>query len=216
VAAQRVGPSGSILATDVAAPGLEMAAEDARQAGLTNVETRVMDAQQLDLESGSFDAVIARLSLQFVPDTQRALAEIRRVLKPGGRFAALVWGLTERNPYRAVPQSIASRLAGRPFPEAGPGQWALRDQGALEAAFREAGFQDVEVRAVPVVWRFDTLAEALTNLAEAQPQFKRLMGELSDADRATAWTEVEQALQPSVGPDGFASPGEALIAVGTA
>src|SRR3712207_3862857 len=117
LAARRVGPGGTVLATDISASMLDLAREAAGADGLDNVQTRVMDAQRLELDSGSFDAAIARFSLQFIPDVQRALAEVRRVLKPGGRFAAVVFSAVERNPFRAAPQAIASRLAGRPFPE---------------------------------------------------------------------------------------------------
>ncbi len=195
---------------------LDLAREAARAAGLLNVQTQVMDAQHLELESSSFDAVIARCSLQFVPDVQRALAEVRRVLKPGGRLAAVVFSSIEKNPYRAAPQAIASRLAGRQFPEPGPGQWALNDPATLVAAYQQAGFREVDIRTVPVVYHFPSLADALRNLEEAQPLLVKLLDELSEADRATAWAEIERTLQPFVGRDGFEGPSEVLIAAGTA
>jgi ubiquinone/menaquinone biosynthesis C-methylase UbiE len=216
LAAQRVGPGGAVLATDISASMLDLAREAARAADLLNVQTRVMDAQHLELESGSFDAVIARFSLQFVPDVRRALAEVRRVLKPGGRLAALVYSAVEKNPYRAAPQAIASRLAGRPFPEPGPGQWALNEPATLVDAYRQAGFQEVDVRPATLAWRFPSLEDALRNLEEAQPLFVKLLDELSEADRATAWAEIERTLQPFVGRDGFEAPSEVLIAAGTA
>ena len=216
LAAQRVGPGGTVLATDISASMLELAREAARAAGFDNVQMRVMDAQHLELESGSFDAVIARFSLQFIPDVQRALAEVRRVLKPGGRFSAAVFSATERNPFRAAPQAIASRLASRPFPEPGPGQWALNDPTTLRDAFQRAGFREVDVRPVPFVYQFPSLADALRNLQEAQPPLAKLLDELSEADRATAWAEINQTLQSFAGTDGFAAPSEALVAVGAA
>lgn len=85
MAARRVGPSGSVLATDIAGKMLKIAAEAAHQAGLSNFTTQVMDAQQLDVEPESFDAAISRLGLMFVPDLQGALAGIRRALKPSSR-----------------------------------------------------------------------------------------------------------------------------------
>ena len=216
LAAQRVGPGGTVLATDVSASMLDLAREAAHAADLLNVRTQVMDAMHLKLEADSFDAVIARFSLQFVPDVQRALAEAVRALKPGGRFAAVVYSTIERNPFRAAPQAIATRLAGRTFPEPGPGQWALNDPTLLTDAFRQAGFQAVDVRAAPFVYRFPSLADALRNLEATQPPFVKLMSELSEADRAAARAEIELTFQPFVGPDGFAAPNEALIAVGTA
>jgi ubiquinone/menaquinone biosynthesis C-methylase UbiE len=114
LAARRVGPSGSVLATDVAANMLKIAAEAARQAGLSNITTQVMDAQQLDVEPGSFDAAISHLGLMFIPDLQGALVRIRRALKPGGKFAAIVVSSAEKNRYSALPLEIACRHGCRP------------------------------------------------------------------------------------------------------
>ena len=164
LAAHRVGPGGAVLATDLSASMLEVARDAAHEAGLGNVQTRELDAENLDqLEAASFDAAIARFSLQFVRDVTRALAGVRRALKPGGRFAAVVFSAVEKNPFRAVPQAIASRLAGRPFPEPGPGQWALNDPATLRDAFQRAGFTAVDVRIVPFVYRFPSLRDALLN-----------------------------------------------------
>jgi hypothetical protein len=138
------------------------------------------------------------------------------VLKPGGRFAAMVFSSIEKNPYRAGPQAIASRLAGRPFPPPGPGQWALNDPSTLEGAFRQAGFQAVEVRAVPFAYRFPSLADALRNMEAAQPLFTSLVDRLDEAARRAAWTEIEQSLQRFVGEDEFAGPAEALVVAGAA
>ena len=216
LAARRIGPEGLVLATDISASMLALTQEAARAADLPNVQTRVMDAQRLELEPGSFDAAMARFSLQFVPDVQRAVAEVRRVLKPGGRFVAAVFSAVEKNPFRSAPQAIASRLAGRQFPEPGPGQWALNDPTTLRDPFQQAGFRDVDVRPVPFVYRFPSLADALRNQAEAQPPLMKLLNELSGDDRDSAWAEIERTLQPFMGPDGFAAPSEALIVVGVA
>ncbi len=114
LAVRRVGPPGSVLATDIAAQMLKIAAETAHQVGLSNVTTQVMDAQQLDGESESFDAAISRLSLMFIPDLPGALASIRRALKPGGKRAAIVMSSAEKSHYVAVPLEIACRHTRRP------------------------------------------------------------------------------------------------------
>jgi SAM-dependent methyltransferase len=216
VAARRVGSEGLVLATDISAAVLDLAREAAVAAGLSNVETRVMDAERLDLDDDSFDAVIARLSLQFIPNLELALAEVRRVLRPGGKLAGLVFSSIERNAYRAVPQGIASRIAGRPFPEPGPGQFALNDPETLTAAFEQAGFHDVGVEVVSVTWHFPSLDAALDNLRAAQPLLMKILADLSPADQARTWDEIRQALGQYAGPDGFAGPGEYLVVAGTA
>src|SRR5713101_7907244 len=119
LAAARVGPAGSVLATDASAPMLEVAARLAREAGFTNVSTRAVRAEDLDLPPGSFDAAISRNCLMFVPDLPRALRAVRTALRPGGRFAASVWGPLERNPFHGAPIAAVRRRRAIPLPPPG-------------------------------------------------------------------------------------------------
>src|SRR5439155_457809 len=64
-----------------------------------NVECRVIDAQQIDLPDAAVDAVLSRFGLMLVPERERAVAECRRVLRPGGGLAYGVWGPFDRNPW---------------------------------------------------------------------------------------------------------------------
>ena len=128
----------------------------------------------------------------------------------------MAFSAVERNAFRAAPQAIACRLAGRSFPEPGPGQWALNDPASLTREFQRAGFREVDVRAVPFVYRFASLADALRNLRESQPPLMRLLDQLAEADRAAAWAEIERSFAAFAEPDGFAGPAEALVAVGAA
>jgi ubiquinone/menaquinone biosynthesis C-methylase UbiE len=118
--ARKVGPTGYVLATDTAANLLEFAAEAAREAGLTNIETRMMDGENLDLETDLFNAVISRVGLIYFPDQQKALTGMRRVLRPGGKLAAIVYSTAEHNQFFSVPVSIFRRRAQLPPPL--PGQ----------------------------------------------------------------------------------------------
>jgi ubiquinone/menaquinone biosynthesis C-methylase UbiE len=79
MAARRIGPTGYALAADVSASMLNAAAEAARTAGVTNIETRVVNAENIELESDSFDAVICRIALMLFPNPAKALGEMHRV-----------------------------------------------------------------------------------------------------------------------------------------
>jgi ubiquinone/menaquinone biosynthesis C-methylase UbiE len=213
-AAQRVGPNGRVLATDISASMLEIAAESARHAGLRNVGTLVVDTQRLDLESDAFDAAVSRYCLMLIPDYHQALTQIRRVLKSGGRFAAIVSSTLDRCPYLSIPHAIVFRV-GRltsPAPERF-GEFRLSAPGMLEEAYRTAGFREVAVHTVPIRRRFPSLAEAM-QYARRLP-LRELMVRLSDAEQVQAWAEIEQALGQFVGPSGFESTEELLIGVGT-
>jgi len=141
---------------------LDVAAELARQAGLTNVDTRVVDAQRLDLSPDLFDAAVSRNCLMLLPDYHQALTSIRHVLKPGGRFAAIVFSEPGRCPFLSLPHTIVYRI-GRltsPAPERF-GEFRLGAPGVLEDAYGTAGFREISVRAVPTRHRFPSLGQAM-------------------------------------------------------
>ncbi|MCC6178674.1 MAG: methyltransferase domain-containing protein [Chloroflexi bacterium] len=215
IAARRVGPSGSVLAIDIAAPMLEVAAEAAREAGLTNVKTRVMDARSLDLDDASFDAAISRMGLMLMPDRQDALRGIYRALTPGAKFGAMVFSSFDKNPYFTVPATIVRRIGHLPAPPPGePGMFALGAPGAFAAALRDAGFQDIQVHAVSVSMRFPSAAAAL-ELQRQSPALREVWPKLSTDQQAQATHEIEHEFQRFEGSDGFAAPGEVLVGVGT-
>ena len=215
-AARRVGPSGSVLATDIAPNLLELAAAAAQQAGLSNVETRVLDGENLDVEEGAFDAVISRVGLIYFPDQQKALGGMRRALKPGGKVAAIVYSTPENNRFFSVPVSIIRRRAQLPPPLPGqPGPFSLGSPGVLEAAYERAGFRDVQTRTVPAPLRMPTAAECVRFERESFGALHQMLAGLDEAERAAAWQEIEQQLATFEGPAGFEGPCELIVGAGT-
>jgi ubiquinone/menaquinone biosynthesis C-methylase UbiE len=161
ITAQRVGPTGYVLAADVSASMLKLAAEAAREAGLTNVETRVMDAENIDLDADSFDAVICQLGLFLFSNPANVLRGMRRVVRPGGKVAALVFSTVEKNPYQGIPMGVARRFGIAPLP-----LFSLGETDFLENTFRESGLRDVTVRALSFSRRFLSAAEMIRRLKE--------------------------------------------------
>jgi ubiquinone/menaquinone biosynthesis C-methylase UbiE len=213
--ARLVGPNGYVLATDISDSMLKCAADAAREAGVTNVETRVMDADNLDIAPDSFNVALCRFALMLFPNAAKALARVHRALKPAGRFAVTVWSTAEKNPFHGLPLAIVSRLAKIPAPQPGqPGMFALSGEGVLEECYAKAGFRDVAVRAVSVQRRFRSTAEAVSAMKDSFPRLQTLLTKLSDADRALAWSEIERQLSQFEGPNGFNAPGEWLVGVG--
>jgi len=133
-AAKRVGSAGYVLATDISSNILEFASAAAQEEGLTNVETRVMDGEELEEElEESFDAVICRVGLIYLPDQQRALTGMLRALKPGGKIAAIVYSTPENNKFFSIPVSIIRRRAQLPPPLPGqPGPFSLGGPASLK------------------------------------------------------------------------------------
>ena len=216
IAARRVGPTGYVLATDLSPSMLDIAEEEADKAGLANVETRVMDARSLDLESDSFDAVISRMGIMLMPEREKALAEILRVLKPGARFAAIVWSTGERNLGSLLPQLIGRRHANLPSPQPGqPGMFALGAPGLLGRTLAEAGFRDVSVQAVPAPRSYDSSEAMMRYMTSATPMLHDALAKLDEDGQAAMLAEIEATMQQFAGPDGIVIPGEVLVGVGT-
>jgi SAM-dependent methyltransferase len=212
-AARRVGPSGSVLATDISPAILDYAADAARTAGLTNVEVREMDGEALDdLDDGAFDAVISRVGLIYFPDQQRALREIYRVLRPGGRVSAIVYSTADRNQFFSIPVSIIRRIAGLPAPAPGlPGPFSLGGAGVLDAAYANAGFEAVDVRPLDAPVRFPTAAECVRFERESFGALHAMLAGVTPAERDRAWREIEEELGQFEGDDGFEGPCQLLI-----
>lgn len=212
-AAQRAGPSGHVLATDISPAILAYAAAAARQAGLENVTTRELDGEALDtLPAESFDAVISRVGLIYFPDQQKALRGMRQVLKPGGRVGAIVYSTPEKNAFFSIPVSIIRRRASLPPPLPGqPGPFSLGADGVLAAALERAGFQQVLVEKIEAPVRLPSAAECVRFERESFGALHQMMSTLSDAERADTWREIESELQKFESPDGFVGPCEMLV-----
>ena len=216
MAARRVGPTGYILATDHSSSMLNVAAEAARKEGLNNVETRVMNVESLALDADSFDSVICRMGLMLFPNPGKALTEMHRVLRPGGKVAVIVHSALEKNPYHGIVFEIAQRIGNIPAPAPGePWMFALGEPGALEDVFKRAGFLNVPVHAVATSRRIASIADAMHNLQNGLGDTRELMNRLTEAQRERAWVEIEEQLSRFEGPNGLEVPGEALLGVGT-
>ncbi|TFZ05602.1 methyltransferase domain-containing protein [Ramlibacter henchirensis] len=215
-AARRAGPNGYVLATDISPAILQHARTAARKAGLSNVETRELDGERHDLlPAASFDAAISRVGLIYFPDQQRALAGIRHALRPGGRFAAVVYSTPERNPFFALPVAIIRRRAQLPAPLPGqPGPFSLGGEGVLARTLETAGFRDIEVRRVDSPVRLPTAAECVRFERESFGALHQMMAGMSDAERADTWREIEETLARFETPQGFTGPCEMLVGAG--
>lgn len=215
-AARRAGPTGHVLATDISPAILEYAAKAATDAGLTTVDTRELDGENLDVDGGAFDAVISRVGLIYFPDQPAALAGMRSALRPGGRVSCVVYATADRNGFFSIPVGIIRRRAQLPPPLPGqPGPFSLGGPGVAEAALTDAGFHDVTVTAVPSPVRMASAAECVQFEQESFGALHQMLAGLDADGRAAAWQEIADALTAFEGPDGFTGPCEMLVVSGT-
>ena len=155
-AARQVGPAGRVVGVDVSADQLSIARKAAAAAGVDNVEWLEMDGQDLRFADASFDAVTCAQALMFFPDPVRGVAEIRRVLRPGGRAAFVVWDERPRNPFFTTFFDVLARFAPSPPPDPrAPGQFRLGPPGELEAVLAAGGLAGVSVERHPITFTVD-------------------------------------------------------------
>ncbi len=215
-AARRVGESGSVLATDISSNLLELAELEARKAGLSNVTTRVLDGEQLDVDENAFDAVISRVGFIYFPNQQDALRGMHRALKPGGRLAGIVYSTPQNNEFFSIPVSVIRRRAQLPAPAPGqPGPFSFGAPGTIETTFEQAGFENIEARRLASPLRLRSAAECVRFERESFGALHQMLAGLDDAARDAAWQEIEQELRRFEGPEGFAGPCEMIVAVGS-
>jgi ubiquinone/menaquinone biosynthesis C-methylase UbiE len=143
-AARKVGPSGLVLGVDVARSLLAQAEHKARQRRLGNVEFRVADMAKLDFADESFDAVVCVFAIFFVPDMVRQLAELWRLVKPGGQLAITTWGRALFEPGNSIFWSAVRRM--RPELEPAYSPWErVTAPRSLRNLFLDAGAEEPEL-----------------------------------------------------------------------
>jgi ubiquinone/menaquinone biosynthesis C-methylase UbiE len=168
-----------------------------------------MDAENMDLEADSFDAVICQLGLFLFANPVQILRAMRRLLRPGGKVAAVVFSTAERNPYQGITLAVARRFGSTPLP-----LFSLGEPDVLESTFRESGLSDVTVRAVSFVRHYSSSAEMMRRLKETA-FLRGAVEKLAGAEREQAWAEIARQLSQHEGSDGVDIPGESLIGAGT-
>ncbi|MBW3663190.1 MAG: class I SAM-dependent methyltransferase [Actinobacteria bacterium] len=214
-AARRVGPTGRVLATDISPAILTFAASEAARAGATNVATRELDGENLDLPEGTFDAVVSRVGLIYFPDQQGALAGMHRVLRPGGRVGAVVYSTATNNEFFSIPVSIIRRRANLPPPAVGqPGPFSLGSPGVIEDALTAAGFSDVRTHRVAAPLRMPSAAECVRFERESFGALHQMLSALDATEREDAWDEIVAELARFEAGDGFEGPCELIVASG--
>ena len=147
-AARRVGPTGEAVGIDLAAGMVERTREAAAEAGLEQVRAEVMDAAQLEFPDEHFDAVLCAFTLAAIPDAERALAEMRRVLRPTGTIGVAVWENLVDNRWLwegELLQEVAGQVPPELLQTVGAMVGRFSESDALRAALEGAGFREVTV-----------------------------------------------------------------------
>jgi SAM-dependent methyltransferase len=206
LAAELVAPVGGVIVSDQAEAMLEGARARAIELGLTNLEFKVLNAEWIDLPLASVDAALCRWGYMLMADPGAALAETRRVLRPGGRLALAVWDSVQANPWALLPaQELIERgLSEAPQPGDPPGPFALGDEERVKELLAGAGFGEIQVQALELERRhasFEELWELTLDLSRSfhDAVLERPEAEIEEIKRGLAarfapYTDADGAL----------------------
>ena len=209
-----VGERGRLISTDFSPEMVDVARRRGAELGLENVDYRVLDAEQIDLEADSVDVVLCQSGYMLMADPGAALSETRRVLRPGGRLALSVWGAPEHNPWASIGGRLLVESGHLPAPEPGaPGVFSMASPERTRALLAEAGFTEVRTDEVSVRFAFDDLDAYERWVIDVAGPFAMVVRGLPEPERNELKGQLSQAFAPFATQRGYEIPGAALTAV---
>lgn len=208
-AAEAVGSSGAVLSTDISDRMVERVAAEADRRGLSQVSSVRMGAEELNLDDDAFDAALNALGLMYVPEPIRALREMHRVLRPGGRAVAAVWGRRDSCGWADIFPIVDRRVET----EVCPLFFQLGTGDALEYAFELAGFERLESRRISSWMHYDDGEQALGAAFIGGP-VAMAYARFDASSRESAHAEYLESIAPYRNGSGYRIPGEFVVTIG--
>ena len=218
LAAELIRPGGTLVCSDASEAMLSVARARAHRLGIDNVEFRQLELEWIDLPAAAVDAVLCRWGVMLCVDPGAALREIRRVLRPGGRFSLAVWDDATLNPWATIPRRalVNTGNASPPDPNA-PGPFALSAPGRLAELLEDAGFTQVIVQPIAVERIVQGVDAFVAETLDCTRLFAERYERLSDEQRASVVREIASLAEPLRAADGsLRIPGRALGGAGSA
>ncbi len=179
LAAAKLGAD--VLATDFAKGMIEHLQGRIDKALMHNIEARVMDGQALEVADASYDISVSIVGLIFFPDIDKGFAELKRVLKPGGRCAVVCWDSPEHfDMMRLLKQSIATAAPDFEMPTATPVWARMVGVEQLEDKFKQAGFSKIEVSTLDGLLTLDSVEDFWSLFISSSPPMISLFAALGE------------------------------------
>ncbi len=207
--ADLVGADGVVVGTDLSEEMVLAARENAEVRGNFIVAFERMGAEHLKLNDDSFDLVLCSLGLMYVPDPGKAMSEINRVLKPGGRVAVLVWGQRRNCGWAEIFPIVDARVAS----EVCPLFFRLGGEGVLKREMEVAGLVEIQVERITSTLAYASGEEACLAAFAGGPvalAYQRF----DDRTREEVHTEYLASIAAYRQGTGYEIPGEFIIATG--
>src|ERR671910_129500 len=210
-AAAIVGERGRLISTDFSPDMVEVARRRGAELGLENVDYRVVDAEQIELQADSVDGVLCQSGYMLMADPAAALSETRRVLRPGGRLALSVWSAPERNPWAAIGGRFLVERGHMPPPEPGaPGVFSMASEERTRELLDGADFTAVRTEEVAVKLSFRDLDEYQRWQTDVSATLAQVIRGLPAEELEALTARLAEAFAPFATDGGYQLPGVAL------
>ena len=208
-AVDMVGKTGVVVGTDISGEMVEAARRLAAERGIRNARFERFDAEGMNLDEEPFDAALCGLGMMYVPNPVKALEEMRRLLKPGRRAVAAVWGARAKCGWAEISPITDARVAS----EVCPMFFHLGTQDMLAQCYSNAGFTDVTSQRLDVELVYACEDDALGAAFRGGP-VALAYDCFDNATRQAVHTEyLDSFAEYRVG-DGYRIPGEFVVAAG--
>lgn len=208
-AAEAVGPEGMVMATDISDAMVAMLKGEAARRRLSQVTAQRADAESFPFGDAAFDAVLCGLGLMYAPDPVASLTGARRVLRPGGRYVAAVWGDRRRCGWAEIFPIVEKRVSSDVCPlffQLGTGE-------ALALRMEMAGYTAIATERITTTLEYDT-ADAALGAAFIGGPVAMAYSRFDDATRAEAHAEYLASIAAFRAGDGYRIPGEFVVVKG--
>jgi SAM-dependent methyltransferase len=219
--AKVVGPNGRVVGVDLSPEMLGVAKEEAAYQGLTNVVFQVVKDESLSMfHDNTFDSVVCRNGLMFMPDPVKALKAFRRVLKPKGKASVTVWGSPDKAPVMGVVMKTISKHVPdmkQPAPDTPGGPFSIPSVDILRDYFSIAGFSDFNAEKNEVtVAQTDTAEEFWQGMTEVSGFLVILLSKLPDEKKQAIKNDAIESLRNIFSSDGPVKfTGELILGTGS-
>lgn len=208
-AADTVGLSGAVVATDISDAMVRHIEAEASRRGCSHVTAHRMDAEALELPAASFDAVLCALGLMYVPDPLAAVKEMARMLRPGGRCVAAVWGARRNCGWADIFPIVDARVQS----EVCPMFFQLGTGDGLAQVMAQAGLADIITTRLSTTLRYAS-AEDACGAAFAGGPVALAYSRFDESTREAAHAEYLASIEPFLRDSRYEIPGEFVVAHG--
>ncbi len=213
-AAEAAGEKGKVTGVDLAPGMVELARLRAKERGYANVSVLEKNAEDLDFPDGVFDAAVCQLGLMLFARPDKALAGMRRAVRPGGAVACLVQGLGERMLFTGLILGKALKYAPQLKTPGAPTLFGFGPEGTLTAAFQKADLKEVEEKRLSGTFEFSSPQSYWDAMTAGAGRLRGVMETMSGEDREALRTEVLAAAQEHVQGGRLRMPYEFVMARG--